>query len=99
QSPRPARRRRARPRLESRPRRTRPRLRRPHQREPVTNPARPTYTDNLTSSGDVREHADVAELTGLVDASITTRWPAGMRLIVRRERPHPGAALSLFEHH
>jgi hypothetical protein len=24
-------------------------------------------------------------------------WPAGMRLIVRRERPHPGAQLSLFE--
>jgi HTH-like domain len=29
----------------------------------------------------------VAELTGLCDL---TRWPAGMRVIVRRERPHPG---------
>ena len=27
-----------------------------------------------------------------------TTWPAGMRVIVRREHPHPGAALSLFEH-
>jgi hypothetical protein len=24
-------------------------------------------------------------------------WPTGMRVIVRRERPHPGAQLSLFE--
>jgi Transposase DDE domain group 1 len=52
----------------------------------------------LDADGDLREHADVAEITGLVDASITARWPAGMRLIVRRERPHPGATLSLFEH-
>jgi hypothetical protein len=53
----------------------------------------------LDADGDVREHADVAEITGLLDPSITARWPAGMRLIVRREHPHPGAALSLFEHH
>jgi len=26
-----------------------------------------------------------------------TTWPAGMRVIIRREHPHPGAALSLFE--
>jgi len=26
-----------------------------------------------------------------------TTWPAGMRVLIRRERPHPGAALSLFE--
>jgi len=34
------------------------------------------------------------EITGLVDL---TRWPVGMRLIVRREKPHPGAGLTLFE--
>ena len=28
-----------------------------------------------------------------------TSWPAGMRVILRRERPHPGAQLSLFEVH
>jgi len=32
----------------------------------------------------------VAELTGLLDMS---KWPAGMRVIVRKERPHPGAQL------
>lgn len=42
----------------------------------------------------VREGGDVAELTGLLDL---TGWPAGMRIIARRERPHPGAQLSLFE--
>jgi len=32
----------------------------------------------------------VAELTGLLNLS---GWPAGMRVIVRKERPHPGAQL------
>jgi hypothetical protein len=38
----------------------------------------------------VRPGAWVAGLTGLLDLS---SWPAGMRVIVRRERPHPGAQL------
>ena len=42
----------------------------------------------------MRDGAQVAELTGLLALS---GWPAGMRVIVRRERPHPGAQLSLFE--
>ena len=42
----------------------------------------------------IRGGGDVAELTGLLDLK---KWPAGMRVIVRRERPHPGAQLSLFE--
>jgi Transposase DDE domain group 1 len=37
-----------------------------------------------------RDGAWVAELTGLLDLS---GWPAGMRVIVRKERPHPGAQL------
>jgi Transposase DDE domain group 1 len=44
--------------------------------------------------GGVRAGGDVAELTGLLDLRT---WPEGMRVIVRRERPHPGAQLSLFE--
>ena len=43
------------------------------------------------SDGDVRDGADVAELTGLLD--LDEDWPKGMRVIVRRERPHPGAQL------
>jgi hypothetical protein len=37
-----------------------------------------------------RPGAWVAELTGMLDLS---GWPKGMRVIVRRERPHPGAQL------
>ena len=37
-----------------------------------------------------REGAWVAELTGLADLK---KWPQGMRLIIRAERPHPGAQL------
>ena len=52
----------------------------------------------LNADGDVREHADVAELTGLLDPTVLASWPPGMRVIVRREHPHPGAPLTLFEH-
>jgi Transposase DDE domain group 1 len=42
------------------------------------------------AGGEVRPGAWVAELTGLLDLS---SWPEGMRVIVRKERPHPGAQL------
>lgn len=45
-------------------------------------------------NGATREGAQVIEITGLVDLDA---WPEGTRLIVRRERPHPGAQLSLFD--
>jgi hypothetical protein len=48
----------------------------------------------LDADGGVRAGGDVTELTGLLDLHT---WPAGMRVIVRRERPHPGAQLSIFE--
>jgi len=48
-----------------------------------------------------REEAHVAELTGLLregpGGDELAGWPAGMRVFARRERPHPGAQLSLFE--
>lgn len=52
------------------------------------------WTPALNTDGGVREGGDVAELTDLLDL---TNWPDGMRVVVRRERPHPGAQLSLFE--
>ncbi len=52
------------------------------------------WTHAVDADGGVREGGDVTELTGLLDL---TGWPEGMRIIVRRERPHPGAQLSLFE--
>lgn len=48
----------------------------------------------VDTGGDLREHAEVCEITGLLDP---TGWPEGTRFLVRRERPHPGAQLSLFD--
>jgi hypothetical protein len=44
----------------------------------------------IDSSGQIRDGAWVAEATDLVNL---TTWPAGTRLILRKERPHPGAQL------
>jgi len=41
-----------------------------------------------------RANGEVAEATGLIDLSA---WPEGSRLLVRRERPHPGAQLSFTD--
>ncbi|HLM17480.1 MAG TPA: IS1380 family transposase, partial [Acidimicrobiia bacterium] len=48
----------------------------------------------VDAGGARRDGAEVVELTDFVDLS---GWPAGTRLIVRRERPHPGAQLTLFD--
>jgi hypothetical protein len=48
------------------------------------------WTPAYDADGDIRDGADVAEFTGLMNLQ---KWPAGMRVIVRRERPHPGAQL------
>ncbi|WP_435835339.1 IS1380 family transposase [Streptomyces avermitilis] len=48
----------------------------------------------LDQDGTLRDGAEVAELPGMVDLD---GCPAGTRIIVRRERPHPGAQLSLFD--
>jgi Transposase DDE domain group 1 len=45
--------------------------------------------------GTARDNGEVAEITDHVDLSA---WPEGSRLIVRRERPHPGAQLSFTDH-
>jgi hypothetical protein len=41
--------------------------------------------------------AQVAELTGLLPGLAAAGWPDRMRMLVRRERPHPGAQISVFE--
>jgi Transposase DDE domain group 1 len=48
------------------------------------------WTPAYDSDGGIREGAWVAEVTGMCDLS---EWPEGMRVIVRKERPHPGAQL------
>jgi hypothetical protein len=49
----------------------------------------------IGQDGEVRDGAWVAEITDLLDLS---GWPEGCRVIVRRERPHPGAQLSFTDH-
>jgi len=48
----------------------------------------------LDSHDEIRDGAWVAELTDLLDLSA---WPAGMRVIARKERPHPGAQLRITD--
>jgi hypothetical protein len=48
------------------------------------------WTPAYDADGLARPGAWVAEITGMTDLS---SWPKGMRLIVRKERPHPGAQL------
>jgi hypothetical protein len=52
------------------------------------------WTPAYSSDGDIREGAWVAELTDLLNLS---GWPKGMRVIARKERPHPGAQLRLTD--
>jgi hypothetical protein len=49
-----------------------------------------SWTPAYDGDGQVRDGAWVADITGMLDLS---SWPAGMRVIVRKERPHPGAQL------
>jgi hypothetical protein len=49
----------------------------------------------LDQDGSERDNGQVAEITDHVDLSA---WPQHSRLIVRRERPHPGAQLSFTDH-
>jgi hypothetical protein len=49
----------------------------------------------IRQDGEDREGAWVGEITDRLDLN---SWPEGTRVIVRRERPHPGAQLSFSDH-
>jgi Transposase DDE domain group 1 len=49
----------------------------------------------LDQDGSERPNGEIAEITDHVELS---SWPQGSRLLVRRERPHPGAQLSFTDH-
>lgn len=48
----------------------------------------------VETDGGIRDGAWVAEVTGLLDLST---WPKRSRVVLRKERPHPGAQLSFTE--
>ena len=52
------------------------------------------WSEAIESDGTIRDGAWIAEATHLVDLSA---WPAGTRLILRKERPHPGAQLTFLD--
>jgi Transposase DDE domain group 1 len=52
----------------------------------------------LDQDGSERENGEVAEITNTVDLSAWGKEEELTRLIVRRERPHPGAQLSFTDH-
>jgi hypothetical protein len=52
------------------------------------------WTPAYDGDGQPRDGAWVAEASGLLEL---TNWPAGMRVILRKERPHPGAQLRITD--
>jgi len=52
------------------------------------------WTPAYDSDGVQRDGAWVTDVTDVLDL---TSWPAGMRVLVRAERPHPGAQLSFTD--
>ena len=63
-------------------------------REAILRTPESAWQSAIDAEGEVREGAWVTELTDEVDLSA---WPEGTRLIVRRERPHPGAQFQVFD--
>jgi hypothetical protein len=51
----------------------------------------------VDADGQPRDGAEICEITGLLPADLRSGYPDGTRFVVRRERPHPGAQLSLFD--
>ena len=50
---------------------------------------------SLATDGSPRPNGQIVEITDPLDL---TAWPTGSRVIVRRERAHPGAQLSFTDH-
>ena len=63
-------------------------------RDAISKVPKAAWAPAIDPEGEVRVNGDVVEITDMLSLS---RWPAGMRILIRREHPHPGASLSLFE--
>ena len=64
-------------------------------RQAILETPEDAWVPALDQDGSARENGEVTEITEHLDLS---SWPQGSRLIVRRERPHPGAQLSFTDH-
>lgn len=63
-------------------------------REAILATPESAWQSAVEADGTERESAWVTELTDTLDLGA---WPEGTRLIVRRERPHPGAQFQVFD--
>ena len=66
-------------------------------RDAIARVPKQAWQPAITAQGEPREHGDMqvaVEITGMLNLQ---KWPAGMRVLIRREHHHPGASLTLFE--
>ena len=63
-----------------------------HVREAILAQPGHAWTPAVEPDGQVRDGAEVCELTGWVDVG---NWPEGTRVLCRREDAHPGRAAAL----
>jgi hypothetical protein len=66
-----------------------------HVREAILAQPEPAWTPALEPDAQLRPGAEVCELTGWIDLRT---WPAGTRVLCRREDAHPGAQLRFTDH-
>ena len=66
-------------------------------RQAISTVPKHAWQAACNADGGLREHADVVEVTGLLDLGRWTASCPGHAVIVRRELPHPGATLDAFE--
>jgi hypothetical protein len=67
------------------------------ERAAITEIPKRVWADAIDADGGHRDGAALAEITGVLLARSLAGYPSGTRVIVRRERPHPGAQLDAFE--
>jgi hypothetical protein len=66
----------------------------PHLKAAIDTMPADAWIPAVDADGSPRDGAWVTEITGLLDLR---DWPPGMRVIARKERPHPGAQLALTD--
>jgi hypothetical protein len=66
-------------------------------REAILSLPEDAWRPAIRQDGEEREGAQVAEITEVERLDLTP-WPDGSRVIIRRERPHPGAQLTFTDH-
>lgn len=66
-------------------------------REAILSLPEDAWVPAIRQDGQERDGAQVAEITHVERLDLTP-WPDGSRVIIRRERPHPGAQLKFTDH-